>query len=187
MSTVKFVAPLAAATLPEATGASTVVLSSVLGRAGRDGPVRAVLEIPELPMASTPDGILVATGPGIPLPGWYRERVVVAGQVTPGMTKLHYWITRRSDLDVEAFDTHWSTVHGPVASGIPGLVRYVQSLRVGPDGAHDGIAELWWEDVQSQQAAMATAEVAASLEDEKVFIRHDRVFALISSWGTAPD
>ena len=62
--------------------------------------------------------------------------------------------------DVAAFDEHYLGVHGPLVDQVPGLLRW-ESARV--TGAADGLglsyhrmAELWFEDQESLQEALAT-------------------------------
>ena len=78
------------------------------------------------------------------------------------------------------FHRYWKDRHGPIAARIPGLRRYVQShahavSREMWPGSYDGVAEIWFDDLESFRSAMDTPEVAAALEDEKNFIDHSRV------------
>ena len=97
------------------------------------------------------------------------------------MVKLIYCITRKPELSVEEFQRYWRETHGPIAARIPGLRRYVQchTLRETYAGdrapAYDGAAELWFDDMESMQAAFASPEVRTAMEDERHFIDHTRV------------
>ena len=102
------------------------------------------------------------------------------------MVKLIYCITRKPDMSVEEFQRYWRDTHGPIAGRIPGLRRYVQCHTV-PESyagerapAYDGAAELWFDDREALQRAMASPEVEAAREDERNFIDHSRVFAIIT-------
>lgn len=80
----------------------------------------------------------------------------------------------------EEFHTYWKHTHGPIAARIPGLRRYVQSHAVPrvdglPEHPYDGVAEVWFDDLEALRAAMGSPEVNAALEDEKNFIDHSRV------------
>ncbi|MGH7113219.1 MAG: EthD domain-containing protein, partial [Stellaceae bacterium] len=64
-------------------------------------------------------------------------------------------LTRKTGLSHEDFVKHWLEVHAPLAHGVPGVRRYVQSHiqgeRTRPDIPTteldiDGIAELWYDD-----------------------------------------
>jgi len=89
--------------------------------------------------------------------------------------KLVYCITRRPGMSVEEFSRYWHDVHGPIGRRIPGLRRLVQSHAVPhPDGlpppAFDGMAELWFDDLEALRAARQSAEWRASSQDESNFI-----------------
>ncbi len=102
------------------------------------------------------------------------------------MVKLIYCITRKDGMSIDEFQRHWREVHGPIAARLPGLRRYVQchtlpqlyALENAP--AYDGAAELWFDDLGAMQRAMASPEVRAAREDERNFIDHSRVFAIIT-------
>ncbi len=102
------------------------------------------------------------------------------------MVKLIYCITRKEGMSVEEFQTYWRETHGPIAGRIPGLRRYVQchtlpQLYEGDNApAYDGAAELWFDDIESMQSAMASPEVKAAREDERNFIDHSRVFLIVA-------
>jgi uncharacterized protein (TIGR02118 family) len=182
----RLVVPASSSEVPAWPGATRTVVSPVLGRAGRDGPVRAVVEVWGDPdtLRAIPDGYPVATGPGVPVPARHGERVVIAGEPEAGTAKLSYWITRRSELSVAEFDRYWREDHARIAVQIPHVLRYVQALREGDGRGHDGIAEMWWTDVPTQQEAMRSEQLAAAVADEARFIDHDHVMVLVSSWAT---
>ena len=101
------------------------------------------------------------------------------------MIKLIYCITRRSDLSSEEFSRYWREVHAPIGARIPGLRRLVQShvtaessqIRT-PD--YDGVAELWFDDLDSLSAARRSIEWRRSSEDEANFIDGTKVAFLIT-------
>ena len=104
------------------------------------------------------------------------------------MVKLIYLITRKPGLSVEEFQRYWRETHGPIAGRLPGLRRYVQchvppELYDRPSGegpAYDGAAELWFDDLDALRAAMRSPEVEAAREDERNFIDHSKVFAIVT-------
>ena len=70
----------------------------------------------------------------------------------------------------------WRGPHADLAKATPGMLRYVQSywssgldpatgLATGRPGGFDGHAEHWFADQQSYEAAMASPEWKATLED----------------------
>ena len=105
------------------------------------------------------------------------------------MVKLIYVITRKPGLSVEEFQRYWRETHGPIAGRLPGLRRYVQChvvpelygrdpSREGP--AYDGAAELWFDDLDALREAMRSPQVQAAREDERHFIDHGKVFAIVT-------
>jgi len=101
------------------------------------------------------------------------------------MIKLVYCISKRSEFTDEQFFYYWKNVHGPIGARIPGLRKLVQS-RALPQGNDirkpdfDGMAELWFDDIESLLAARNSPEWKASSEDEINFIDHNRVAYFIS-------
>ena len=105
------------------------------------------------------------------------------GQVI--MIKLVYCITKKPGLTDEEFFRYWKNVHGPIGARIPGLRKLIQSHRVilpgderGPD--YDGMAELWFDDVEALLASRESPEWRASSEDEANFIDHKKVAYFVS-------
>jgi uncharacterized protein (TIGR02118 family) len=101
------------------------------------------------------------------------------------MIKLVYCITRRPDLSLEEFSSYWHDVHGPIGRRIPGLRRLVQSHLVARADAFrqadfDGMAELWFDDLQALQAARASTEWQASSADEANFIDATRTALFVT-------
>ena len=83
------------------------------------------------------------------------------------------------------FHRYWRETHGPIAARIPGLRRYVQSHTVPrsselrtPD--YDGVAEVWFDDMDALLAAVSSPETKAAIEDERNFIDHSRTALFIT-------
>jgi uncharacterized protein (TIGR02118 family) len=102
------------------------------------------------------------------------------------MVKLIYCITRKPGLSIAEFQRYWRETHAPIAARIPGVRRYVQchllpQLYYGDNApAYDGAAELWFDDLESMRQAMRSPEVQAAREDERNFIDHSKVFAIVT-------
>jgi uncharacterized protein (TIGR02118 family) len=101
------------------------------------------------------------------------------------MIKLVYCITKKAGLTDEEFFRYWKNIHGPIGARIPRLRRLVQSRRlIVPGDKHrpdyDGIAELWFDDVEALLAARQSPEWKASTEDEANFIDHRKVAYFVS-------
>jgi uncharacterized protein (TIGR02118 family) len=103
--------------------------------------------------------------------------------------KLTFAVRRRTDLDPAEFHSYWRDQHGPLVRSLRpvlGIRRYVQThrletplndlLRASRSALEpfDGVAELWWDDLDALVAATSSPEgsVAARtlLEDEARFI-----------------
>jgi len=93
------------------------------------------------------------------------------------MVKVIYCIAKKPELGDDEFHRYWRDVHGPIAARIPGLRRYVQSHTIARSAElrapeYDGVAEVWFDDMDALLGAMDSDEVRAALEDEKNFIDH---------------
>jgi len=95
------------------------------------------------------------------------------------MIKSISLLTRRPELTHDQFMKHWVEVHAPLALAVPGLRRYVQNHiegeRTRPDIPAtaveiDGVAELWFDDQASLEAAARTPEMKALHADGAKFI-----------------
>jgi uncharacterized protein (TIGR02118 family) len=96
------------------------------------------------------------------------------------MIKLVYCITKKPELSDEEFFRYWKAVHGPIGARIPRLRRLVQSHRLSIPGdkhppAYEGVAELWFDNVEDLLAARQSPEWQASTADEANFIDHTKV------------
>jgi len=89
------------------------------------------------------------------------------------MIKLVYCFSKKAGLTDEEFFRYWENVHGPIGARIPRLRKLVQSRRILGDAhqpAYDGMAELWFDDMEALLAARRSPEWKASTEDEANFI-----------------
>ena len=96
------------------------------------------------------------------------------------MIKFVGVVWRKPDLSREDFLHHWQTNHAEVVKKLPGLRKYVQGpavTRAGREPVIDGIAELWFDDVEALRKAWRSAEGQAVREDEKRFIDLERSYA----------
>jgi uncharacterized protein (TIGR02118 family) len=101
------------------------------------------------------------------------------------MIKLVYCISKKAGLSDEEFFRYWENVHGPIGARIPRQRKLVQSHRVIVAGDkhrsdYDGMAELWFDDIEALLAARQSPEWKASSEDEATFIDHKRVAYFVS-------
>jgi len=101
------------------------------------------------------------------------------------MIKVVYCIIKKVGLTDDEFFQYWEQVHGPIGARIPGLRKLVQSHRMTIPGDirrpdYDGVAELWFDDIEALLAARQSREWKASTEDEANFVDHDRVAYVVS-------
>ena len=101
------------------------------------------------------------------------------------MIKLVYCITKKAGLTDEEFFRYWENIHGPIGARIPRLCKLVQSCRLTVPGDkrrpdYDGMAELWFDDVEALLAARQSPEWEASSDDEANFMDHKRVAYFVS-------
>jgi uncharacterized protein (TIGR02118 family) len=96
-------------------------------------------------------------------------------------------LTRKPGLSHEEFVRHWRDIHGPLAHGVPGLRRYVQSHIIGTraradiqeaDVEIDGIAELWYDDEEALRASAASPEAQRLYADGALFIGRIKTFII---------
>ena len=109
------------------------------------------------------------------------------------MIKLSFAVRRRTDIDQAEFHRYWRDHHGPLVRSLQpalGIRRYVQThcIETPLNKAHragrgaldpfDGVAELWWDDLDSMVGAASSSEGSAAgrilLEDEARFIDLER-------------
>jgi len=106
------------------------------------------------------------------------------------MIKLIFCVKKREDISADDFYDYWLNKHGPLVkskSETLNIRRYVQSHTKKPEfglavssargmkqPGFDGIAELWWDDLESFEKVLATEagqEANSALaEDEAKFI-----------------
>jgi uncharacterized protein (TIGR02118 family) len=99
--------------------------------------------------------------------------------------KLMYCITKKQGLTDDEFFQYWRNVHAPIGARIPGLRKLVQSHRLVLPGDqyhpdYDGVAELWFDSVESLLAARRSEEWTASTSDEENFVDHSKVAYLVT-------
>ena len=103
------------------------------------------------------------------------------------MIKVLGLLTRKPGLSHEDFVRHWFDIHGPLAHAVPGIRRYVQShitgTRTRPDipetGVEvDGIAELWYDDMESFQRAAASPEMKRLTDDGALIISQIKTWVI---------
>ena len=113
---------------------------------------------------------------------------VIKDDPTPaGAAKGVGFARRKPGMSVEAFQSHWRQVHGPLGASLPGLRRYVQShTRLsaydrGRDPAWDGVALIWFDDAAALRAATSSPEWARVRADEDNFVAPGPVAFIVTT------
>lgn len=101
------------------------------------------------------------------------------------MIKLVYCISKKPDLSDNEFFLYWKDKHANIGSRIPGLQKFVQSHRINVPGDkhapdYDGMAELWFDNIDALLAARQSREWRESTEDEANFIDASKVAYFVS-------
>lgn len=103
------------------------------------------------------------------------------------MIKTLTILVRRDDWTHEEFVKYWQEVHGPIARHVKQIRRYVQSefleevIRKDIEEINlpvDGIAEVWYDSIESMREARQSTEGQALLADGAKFIGRARTLIL---------
>ena len=100
------------------------------------------------------------------------------------MIKAAIVFKRKPGMDLDAFRTYWLNEHPKAVLRMPGLVRYTQNHPL-PGGyakgelACDGVAETWWEDMETLRRNATTPLFAELCEDEARFIDRGTMTTLL--------
>jgi uncharacterized protein (TIGR02118 family) len=100
-------------------------------------------------------------------------------------------LVRRADITREQFSDYWLSEHAPKILALPGVNRvikcYIQqvSVRDIPEGLpiadFDGLAELWFDDLESALTIMGSDEYQATIpQDEPNFIDPSKTRIMIT-------
>lgn len=115
-----------------------------------------------------------------------EEVIQLDGPTNPSMVKLAEFPIRPSRLTPEEFHRYWSEVHGPLATKIPQMRRYVQSharlssYRDGRRPTFDGVAEVWFDSTDAMRESAKTLEYRRVRQDEPNFIDQREVPFIIT-------
>jgi uncharacterized protein (TIGR02118 family) len=84
------------------------------------------------------------------------------------MVKLIGTAYKRDDFSTEEFYRYWREVHAPITGKAPGIRGYVVSevvRKLQGDLDADAFVELWWDDEEALDRAMASPEEEAAWAD----------------------
>ena len=90
------------------------------------------------------------------------------------MAKLMGILVKKQGMSTDEFRRYWKETHGPIGARLPGLRKYTQdhslSDTTGGPPAFDGVAELWFDTPEAMQAAFASPEGQATMNDLPNFL-----------------
>jgi len=106
------------------------------------------------------------------------------------MTKVLVLLHKRDDLSWDEFSRYWREVHRPLAMRLPNLRRYVENHGPEIGSMPYGVAEFYFDDPDSFQAALASPEGEAALADLANFVDVERtgmtIVAEALTWSAFP-
>jgi uncharacterized protein (TIGR02118 family) len=93
------------------------------------------------------------------------------------MQRVVIYLKRRTDLLQPCFFAWWLGQHKALVEQLPGLCRYTSSLAAeAQDGAFDGLAELWFDDLAAADAAFSSSAGQAARADADAHgVRRERL------------
>ncbi len=91
------------------------------------------------------------------------------------MIKAIYFIKRKPEMALADFREYWLKDHAALVLKVPGLVKYVQSHTMDSgyrkhEPIYDGIAALWYENLDDMRKTANTPISAATLADDEKFL-----------------
>jgi len=113
-----------------------------------------------------------------------EEIIIKEGTTNEDMVKNIEFVIRKPGMPLEDFRHYWKEIHGPIASKIKVIKRYVQShnLMFEYEKEHppvyDGVAETWFEDTAAMRHSATTPEYAAHHADMSNFLAGDLPFII---------
>jgi uncharacterized protein (TIGR02118 family) len=106
------------------------------------------------------------------------------------MVKVVLLLHRRADMTIDEFRRYWHDRHRHLVEQLPGLRRLVlNDVLPGPDGTMpvcDGIAEDWFDSVETMQAAFSSPEAQAVSADVVNFLDLSRFQLLMVTEQEVP-
>jgi uncharacterized protein (TIGR02118 family) len=105
-----------------------------------------------------------------------RDHQIKNGPIAPNGLKNFEFVTRRPDLSVSEFRDYWRGHHGPLATGIPTMLHYVQSHAVDSEYSEnrspmwEGSAITWFADMSAMRASADCEVYEPMRRDEANFL-----------------
>jgi uncharacterized protein (TIGR02118 family) len=104
-----------------------------------------------------------------------RDHVIVEGPAGATLVKGVWQLKRMPGMGLEEFRKYWINAHGTLGAKLPGLRRYVQSHLIDEaylyaEPRYDGVAQLWFDNLDSLRSAFASAAGKALSADGPKFL-----------------
>ena len=115
------------------------------------------------------------------------DHLIKGGAVPERAVKNMEFVRHRADLSILDFQKHWREVHGPMASAISVVERYVQShvrgsaYESGINPPYDGVAITWFRNMGDMRVSAESPEYRSIREDEPNFLSPGRLPFIITS------
>lgn len=109
-----------------------------------------------------------------------EEHLIKPGPIPAGGVKNVELVVRRRDLPPDRFHRYWREHHGPLASHIAPIRRYVQSHAIEDPTTRplDGIASTWFDDTDGMRESAKTDAYRRTREDEDAFVEVPLAFVI---------
>lgn len=107
-----------------------------------------------------------------------REVVIVDGVPPAGSLTMFAFLNRLPGTEPAAFHAYWRDHHGPIASLVPGMRRYVQNQVISASGqapVFDGVAQTWFDDLDAVRQSAKSDELQRTRADEPNFMISGRL------------
>ena len=104
-----------------------------------------------------------------------EEVAMVDGAAPSDGVSAFYFLNRLPGTERSEFQRYWREHHGPIASRVPGVRRYIQNHVVGNEGPYDGVAQTSFDDLDSMRTSVGSAELALTRADEANFMVSGRL------------
>ncbi len=99
------------------------------------------------------------------------------------MLKIVFLVHKRADMDAQDFRRYWRETQGAISAKIPGVRKYIQNHTIAaPNGGtppYDGFAEMWFDNREALEQAMASPEAQAAIADLPNFLDAERMQSFI--------
>ena len=101
------------------------------------------------------------------------------------MVKLINFLKRKPGMSVETFQEYWRTSHADLIRSIPGLSKYTQCHTLSSgykkgEPIYDGVAEIWYDDVEAMRRIADLPESRSALADGENFLDLSKTASIVT-------